>query len=618
MEETPVVNVAIDGVAQQARPDELLIDLINRTGVSVPHVCYHPQLGPVQTCDTCMVEVNGRLVRACATGVAEGMRISTKSAKASAAQVEAFDRILSNHLLYCTVCDNNNGNCTVHNTTKLLAIEHQRIPFRSKPFEVDNTNPFYRYDPDQCILCGRCVEACQNVEVNETLSINWEDPNPRVLWDGGSPIGESSCVSCGHCVTVCPCNALMEKTMLGHAGFLTSLKKSALSGMIEVVKGVEPETGYGSILQVSEAESAMREHRIRKTKTVCTYCGVGCSFDVWTKDRHILKVAPEHGPANGISTCIKGKFGWGHINSEDRLTTPLIREGGKFRQASWDEALGLVARRLSEIKANDGPDSLAFISSSKCTNEESYLMQKLARAVIGTNNVDNCSRYCQAPATIGLFRTVGYGGDSGLISDLEAGDLVIGICRNTAHSHPVLATRVKQAHKLRGQKLVVADLRKHEMAERADLFFQPKPGTDIAWLCAITRYILDNGLEKTEFLDQWVNGLDEYYKSLEPFTLEFAAKTCGLTVELLKQVAHMIVEANGVCILWAMGITQHSMGSDSSTAISNLLLVTGNYMRTGTGAYPLRGHNNVQGAGDHGAHPENLTGYQNVHDPEVH
>src|ERR1700675_5036637 len=618
MEETPVVNVAIDGVAQQARPDELLIDLINRTGVSVPHVCYHPQLGPVQTCDTCMVEVNGRLVRACATGVAEGMRISTKSAKASAAQVEAFDRILSNHMLYCTVCDNNNGNCTVHNTTKLLAIEHQRIPFRSKPYEVDNTNPFYRYDPDQCILCGRCVEACQNVEVNETLSINWEDPNPRVLWDGGSTIGESSCVSCGHCVTVCPCNALMEKTMLGHAGFLTSIRKSALSGMIDVVKGVEPETGYGSILQVSEAESAMRDHRIRKTKTVCTYCGVGCSFDVWTKDRHILRVAPLKGPANGISTCVKGKFGWGHINSEDRLTTPLIREGDTFRQASWDEALSLVARRLSEIRANDGADSLGFISSSKCTNEESYLMQKLARAVMGTNNVDNCSRYCQAPATIGLFRTVGYGGDSGSIRDIENAGMVLIIGSNTAEAHPVLATRVKQAHKLRGQKLVVADLRKHEMAERADLFFQPKPGTDIAWLCAITRYILDNGLEKTEFLDQWVNGLDQYYKSLEPFTLEFAAKTCGLPVELLKQVAHMIVEANGVCILWAMGITQHSMGSDSSTAISNLLLVTGNYMRTGTGAYPLRGHNNVQGAGDHGAHPENLTGYQNVHDPEVH
>jgi len=536
---------------------------------------------------------------------------------AAAAQVEAFDRILSNHLLYCTVCDNNNGNCTVHNTTKLLAIEHQRIPFRSKPYEVDNTNPFYRYDPDQCILCGRCVEACQNVEVNETLSINWEDPNPRVLWDGGSTIGESSCVSCGHCVTVCPCNALMEKTMLGHAGFLTSLKKSALSGMIQIVKGVEPETGYGSILQVSEAEEAMREHRIRKTKTVCTYCGVGCSFDVWTKDRHILKVAPERGPANGISTCVKGKFGWGHINSEDRLTKPLIREGGKFREASWDEALGLVARRLSEIKAKDGPDSLAFISSSKCTNEESYLMQKLARAVIGTNNVDNCSRYCQSPATQGLFRTVGYGGDSGSITDMEKADLVLIIGSNTAESHPVIATRVKSSHKLDGQKLIVSDLREHEMARRADIFLHPKPGTDLFWLNAISRYLLDNGLADTKFLDRWVNGLDEYRKSLEPFTMEAASRISGVPQETLKMVAYIIAEAKAMCILWAMGITQHTQGSDTSTAISNLLLVTGNYMRPGTGAYPLRGHNNVQGASDHGSMPNMLPGYQHVDDPEV-
>jgi len=612
-----VPKVAIDGVVHETQPNELLIDLINRTGGSVPHVCYHPQLGPVQTCDTCMVEENGRLLRACAIGVADGMTISTKSAKASAAQVEAFDRILSNHMLYCTVCDNNNGNCTVHNTTKLLAIEHQRIPFRSKPYEVDNTNPFYRYDPDQCILCGRCVEACQNVEVNETLSINWEDPNPRVLWDGGSTIGESSCVSCGHCVTVCPCNALMEKSMLGHAGFLTSLRKSALSGMIDVVKGVEPETGYGAILQISEAEEAMREHRIRKTKTVCTYCGVGCSFDVWTKDRHILKVAPEHGPANGISTCVKGKFGWGHINNEDRLTTPLIREEGKFRQASWDEALALVAHKLSELKTKSGPDSIAFISSSKCTNEESYLMQKLARAVIGTNNVDNCSRYCQSPATMGLFRTVGYGGDSGSISDMEKADLVLIVGSNTAESHPVIATRVKSSHKLDGQKLIVSDLREHEMARRADLFLHPRPGTDLAWLSAISRYLLDNGVADTKFLDQWANGLAEYRKSLEPFTMEAAARISGVPEETLKTVAQMISEAERMCILWAMGVTQHSQGSDTSTAISNLLLITGNYMRPGTGAYPLRGHNNVQGASDHGAMPNMLPGYQSVDDPEV-
>jgi formate dehydrogenase major subunit len=612
-----VNSIVVDGVPLSVSEDELLVDVLVREGKNIPHVCYHNQLGPIQTCDTCMVEVDGRLVRACATTVAAGMKISTDSAKATAAQVEAFDRILSNHLLYCTVCDNNNGNCTVHNTTKMLAIQHQRIPFKPKPYDVDESNPFYRYDPSQCILCGRCVEACQNVEVNETLSINWEDPNPRVLWDGGSSIQDSSCVSCGHCVTVCPCNALMEKTMLGQAGFLTNLRKSTLSNMIDVVKGVEPETGYGGILQVSEIEHAMREHRIRKTKTVCTYCGVGCSFDVWTKDRHILKIAPEHGPANGISTCIKGKFGWGHINSPDRLTSPLIRENGEFRKATWDEALALVARRFSEIKSQTGPDSIGFIASSKCTNEESFLMQKLARAVIGTNNVDNCSRYCQAPATVGLFRTVGYGGDSGSISDIEHADLVMIIGSNTAESHPVIATRVKSSHKLNGQKLIVSDIREHEMARRADVFLHPKPSTDLVWLNAISRYLLDNNLANNKFLDQWVNGLDEFRNSLEPFTMEAAASITGLAVDTLTTVAHMIAQAKSMCILWAMGITQHSQGSDSSTAISNLLLVTGNYMRLGTGAYPLRGHNNVQGASDYGSMPNNFAGYQSVEDPEA-
>jgi len=612
-----MISLTIDGVVQEATSGKRLIDVINRAGVQISQVCYHPQLGPIQTCDTCMVEINGQLVRACATSVSAGMKVLTKSEKAGAAQREAFDRILTNHVLYCTVCDNNNGNCTVHNTERLLGIEHQPIPFHSKPYEEDHSNPFYRYDPQQCILCGRCVEACQNVQVNETLSINWEDPHPRVLWDGGSTIGESSCVSCGHCITVCPCNALMEKSMLGHAGFLTALPKTTLSSMIDVVKGVEPETGYGAILKLSEAESHMRELRIRRTKTVCTYCGVGCSFDVWTKDRHILKVEPLDGPTNGISTCVKGKFGWDFVNSPDRLTKPLIREGGKFREASWDEALDLVARKFAEIKAKNGPDSLAFVSSSKCTNEESYLMQKLARAVIGTNNMDNCSRYCQAPATQGLFRTVGYGGDSGSIRDIENAGLVIIIGSNTAESHPVLATRVKRAHKLRGQKLIVSDLREHEMAKRADLFLHPKPGTDLVWLSAVTRYLLDNGMADTKFLNEWVNGLDEYKKSLAPFTMEFAARACGLSEDTLKKVAHMIVEADGVCILWAMGVTQHSMGSDTSTAISNLLLITGNYMRTGTGAYPLRGHNNVQGASDHGAMPNFLPGYQHVDDPEV-
>ena len=611
------VHLQIDGREVDARPSDLLLEAVLREK-EIPHVCYHSALmGPIQTCDTCMVEVDGKLVRSCGLKVAPGMNVVTESKKAVNARAEAFDVILGNHMLYCTVCDNNNENCTVHNTAVAMNVEHQEHAFTPKPYPVDMSNPFYRYDPSQCILCGRCVQACQTVQVNETLSIGWELDRPRVLWDGGMQIGGSSCVSCGHCITVCPCNALMEKSMLGEAGYLTSTPQKTLDKMIDVIKAIEPEMGYGAVMQVSQVEAAMREERVKKTKTVCTYCGVGCSYDVWTKDRKILKIEPLHGDANAISTCVKGKFGWDYVNHKDRLQKPLIREGSLFREAEWEEALRLVANRLSEIKLQHGPDAIGVVVSSKTTNEDGYLMQKLARAVIGTNNVDNCSRYCQSPATAGLFRTVGYGGDSGSIEDIAMSKLVLIIGSNTAESHPVLATRVKRAHKLFGQRLIVADPREHEMATRADIHFRPKPGSDLVWLSAFSRYMFDQGYAKTDFIAQHVNNADEYLKSLEPFTMEFAASQCDVPVEVLIKVAEEIAHAETVCVLWAMGITQHVMGSDSSTAISNLLLTTGNYMKPGCGAYPLRGHNNVQGASDMGAMPNNFPGYQPVTNDEI-
>jgi formate dehydrogenase major subunit len=619
---TPNMQLVIDGIEVPAHAGELLIDLLNRrTAVGaqkpVPQVCYLQQMGPIESCDTCMVKVDGQLVRACSTKVSSGMKVETAGEMVDVAQREAFDRILQNHMLYCTVCDNNNQNCTIHNTTAELDVKHQARPFTPKPYEQDHSNPFYRYDPDQCILCGRCVESCQNVQVNETLSINWESEHPRVLWDGGEKIEGSSCVSCGHCITVCPCNALMEKSMLGEAGYLTDLPRKALDQMIDVVKGIEPPIGYGPILALSEMESEMRNQRTVRTKTVCTYCAVGCSFEVWTRERHILKIEPTHGPANGISTCVKGKFAWGHINSDDRLVKPLLRDGEGFREISWDEALDIVEHTFKRIKNDHGPDALAFIASSKCTNEESFLMQKFARAVIGTNNVDNCARYCQNPATMGLQRTVGYGGDSGSIADIEKAGLVVIVGANPAENHPVLATRIKRSHKHRGQRLIVADLRKNEMAERADIFFQPNPSTDAVWMCAVAKYIIDSGLAKIDFINRWVNHFDEYKKSLEPFTLDFAENITGVPATTLTTVAHEIAAANGVCMLFAMGVTQHCGGSDTATALSNLLLVTGNYMRPGAGAYPLRGHNNVQGASDFGSMPNVYSGYQKVDDADI-
>ncbi|WP_035329577.1 formate dehydrogenase subunit alpha [Cytobacillus firmus] len=612
----PSLNIKINGIEMKAEQGQTVLQLLNDSSIEIPQVCFHPSLGAIETCDTCIVSVNGELVRSCSTKIKEGDVIDTVEPDVKQAQTIAMDKILFNHELYCTVCDYNNGGCEIHNTVKAMKINHQSIPFDHKPYEKDESHPFYRYDPDQCILCGRCVEACQDVQVTETLTIDWERQRPRVIWDKDVPINESSCVSCGHCSTVCPCNAMMEKGMEGEAGFLTGIAKNTLRPMIEITKNVE--TGYGSILAISDMEAAMREEKIKKTKTVCTYCGVGCSFDVWTKGREILKVEPQaEAPANGISTCVKGKFGWDFVNSEERLTKPLIREGDSFREAEWDEALELIARKFTEIKEKHGPDALSFITSSKCTNEESYLMQKLGRAVAGTNNIDNCSRYCQTPATVGLFRTVGYGGDAGSIEDIKNAGLVLIIGSNTSESHPVLSTRVKRSQKLNGQKVIVADLREHEMAERSDLFVRPRAGTDMVWLSAITKYIIDQGWADEKFLQEKVNGLEEFVSNLEKYTLEFAEETTGISRGNLIKMAEMIHEANSVSALWAMGVTQHLGGSDTSTAISNLLLVTGNYAKPGAGAYPLRGHNNVQGAGDFGSSPDNLPGYQKVSDPDV-
>ncbi|MED2999319.1 formate dehydrogenase subunit alpha [Bacillus velezensis] len=616
MTDVQSIRVKIDGTEYEAPEGSKILDILNQNGIEIPQICHVPEVDPIQTCDTCIVEVNGKLQRSCSTAAENGMSISLTSGRVKEAQTEAMDRLLENHLLYCTVCDNNNGNCTLHNTAEMMGIEHQKYPYTPKDDSkcaVDMSHPFYRYDPNQCIACGQCVEVCQNLQVNETLSIDWERDRPRVIWDEGVPINESSCVSCGQCVTVCPCNALMEKSMLGQAGFMTGIKEDVMEPMIDLVKNVEPD--YTSIFAVSEVEAAMRDKRTKKTKTVCTFCGVGCSFEVWTKGRDILKIQPvSDAPVNAISTCVKGKFGWDFVNSEERITKPLIRKNGAFVESSWEEALDLVASRLGSIKAEHGNGSVGFISSSKITNEDNYVIQKLARQIFETNNVDNCSRYCQSPATDGLFRTVGMGGDAGTIKDIAKAGLVLIVGANPAEGHPVLATRVKRAHKLHGQKLIVADLRRNEMAERSDLFISPKQGTDQVWLMAVTKYMIDQGWHDQAFIDENVNYFEDYKETLKKYTLEYAEHITGLSQDTIIRIAEMIRDADGTCVLWGMGVTQNTGGSDTSAAISNLLLATGNYRRPGAGAYPLRGHNNVQGACDMGTLPGWLPGYQHITD----
>lgn len=615
--DTTECTITYDGQSLTGKADVPLIDFLAEHDIHLSHVCYHRALGPLKTCDVCWVEQDGELVRGCTIRTADGMTLSSQG-EARKAQHEGMDRILAKHELYCTVCEHNTGDCTLHNTVADMHLPIQRYKFQRKPYDKDHSNPFYTYDPDQCILCGRCVEACQNVEVNETLSIDFSMEHPRVLWDGGEQIEGSSCVSCGHCVTICPCNALLEKTMQPNAGPFTSMPQELKRPMIDAIKTLENTIGAPPITAISVMDMKWRQPEIKRTKTVCTYCGVGCSFEMWTRDRNILKVQPVvDAPANGISTCVKGKFAWDFVNDPKRLTMPLIRENGRFREASWDEALDLVARRLLEIRNTYGSDSIGFIGSSKASNEEAYLTQKIARLIIGTNSVDNSSRYCQNPATKGLFRTVGHGGDSGTIEDLQKAELVIIVGSNMSENHPVIASKIKAAQKHHGQKLIVVDPRQHEMAERANIFLRIKPSTDLIWASAMSRYMFEHGYADMAFLTSQVNQVDEYRHSLEPFTLEFAERMTGISQSQLIEAAEMIGTAKSVCICWAMGITQHSHGADTSTALSNLLLVTGNYGKPGTGGYPMRGHNNVQGASDFGCLKNMYPGYEKVSDEKA-
>lgn len=608
--------VTVDGRPLPADGAGSILELLNRSGIELPQVCYHPKLGPIETCDTCVVELDGKLVRACATPIAPGQRISVRSPRAEDARRRALDRVLQDHELVCSVCDKN-GNCVLHSTVLKEKVSSQA--FRPRPYAPDRSNPFYVFDPNHCILCGRCVEACQDVVVNEVITIDWKLNPPRVVWDRNAPIDRSSCVSCGACVSVCPVDALMPKSLLGEAGFFTGMKSSTKESMTRLVQAVEPALGgFRTVLRASELEARTRSALVRKTKTVCTFCGVGCSFDVWTKGRKILQIQPRpESPANGIATCIKGKFGWDFVNSPDRLTTPQIREGGRFRSVSWEEAIRYIATRLTAIRTAAGANSIGLLANCTGSNEEAFLLQKLARAVIGTHNIDNCARYCQAPASTGLLRTVGIGADAGSFTDIEGSDLVMTVGSNTAESHPVLAGKIKRAQKLRGQKLIVLDLRKTPMAERADLFIRPRPGTDLVVLNTVARYLLDQGWEAKGFIEARTTNFEAYRESLAPFTLEYGSEVSGVPKEQIVRIAAMIHAASSVCILWAMGVTQHQPGTETSTAICDLLLLSGNFGRPFTGGYPLRGHCNVQGASDFGALPTFYAGYERWDDPAV-
>ncbi|WP_256685603.1 formate dehydrogenase subunit alpha [Halococcus qingdaonensis] len=376
----------------------------------------------------------------------------------------------------------------------------------------------------------------------------------------------------------------------------------------------------GRLFDVADALSDYRLQDVDVTDTTCGYCAVGCRFDLHTKDGEVLGARPtdpEKAPINGISTCVKGKFSYNYVNSDDRLTEPLVKENGEFREASWDEALSRVVDGLGGIIEEDSPDALGLISSSKATNEDNYAMQRFAREVIGTNNVDNCNRLCHAPTVAALKQTVGYGAASVGMDDLENTDCYLLSGSNTTEAHPVLATRIKQ-NVADGADMVVFDPRKVQIAEYADQYTRTEPGYDTAWINGLTRYIIENDLHDEEFIDERTDGFDDLKEHLDQFTPKYVERVSGVPPEELASAAETIAAADSCCFCWTLGLTEHTNGTENIISMSNLALVTGNIGKPGAGLSPFRGQNNVQGGGgDMGPLPNNFPGYQPVTDDEI-
>jgi formate dehydrogenase major subunit len=414
----------------------------------------------------------------------------------------------------------------------------------------------------------------------------------------------------------------MSDDLDGVAGYMQEAKQQALENVEQVAEGVAAERlSEGKLFEIAQSIGDKRLEELNVADTTCGYCAVGCRFDLYSDGEEILAARPtaeEDAPVNGISTCVKGKFGYDFINSDDRLTTPLVRdEHGEFREATWDEALTRVAEGLGDIKDEHGGEALSLIASSKATNEENYLMGKFARQVLGTNSVDNCNRLCHSSTVAGLAQSYGYGAASISTTDLELADCILLTGSNTTEAHPVLATRIKQNVR-DGADLLVFDPREIQIAEYADQYSQVKPGYDAVWINGITRYIINNDLYDETFVEERTTGFEDVRESVQEFTPERVEEVTGVPHEEIVSAAETIAEADACTFGWTLGLTEHSHGTENVLAMANLAAVTGNLGKPGAGVSPFRGQNNVQGGGgDMGPLPDNFPGYQDVADDDI-
>jgi formate dehydrogenase alpha subunit len=570
------MKVNVDGIAVEVPEGTTILQAAKKAGKYVPTLCYHPQMDPVEKCRMCLVEVEGwpRRAPACFTKAHDGMEVRTDTEAIRASQRQNVELNLRDHDLTCWACEQD-GMCDLQDVMYKLGIKEPKFgtltPDRRKPVTKDN--PFIQIDHNRCIMCNMCIKACDDIQVQNVLTVKGKGREAMIL-PKNSTFDDSGCTYCGHCVSVCPVEALQEVDAVG--------------------KG--------------------RDAEFEHIPVVCIYCGVGCRFDLATKNGQVIKVQTreEYQPL-GVSTCVKGKFGYKFIGDKRRLTTPLIKENGAFREASWDEALDLVARRLGEIRDKHGGRSIGTLASSKCTNEENYVFQKWVRAVLKTNTVDTCTRLCHSSSVAALRKSLGSGASTGNTPDIQASDVLIITGSDTTVSHPVIGTRIKQAAK-NGCKLIVVDPRRVEIATYAHMYLQPRPSTDIAWLNGMLHVIIRDGLVNQAFIDARTEGFEAVKESVKEYTPEKVESVTGIPAKDLEEAARAFGHAKNATIFWSMGLSQSTHGVDNILAVINLALACGQFGRPGAGLHPLRGQNNVQGSSDFGALPNTFPDYQNVNE----